>query len=88
MSSRSGKLDGSTFEWLDNQAKGQFANCDRCHHKVYPQDPRMRLHDGKGQVRSGSKGAESSYWCAKCAAQRGIYPPIPIKYGTQEGFDL
>lgn len=88
LSARSGKLDGISFVWLDNQTAGLFANCDRCHAKVYPQDPRMRLHDGKGRVRSGSKGAESSYWCVKCASSRGIHPPIPIKYGVQEGFEI
>lgn len=87
-SPRNGKLDGVTFEWLDNQGKQLFANCDNCHAKVFPDAPRMRLHDGKGKIRSGSKGAESSYWCIKCASSRGIHPPIPIKYGVQEGLDI
>lgn len=85
MSSRSGKLDGHTFEWLDNQSKKLFANCDLCHAKVFPDAPRMRLHDGKGKMRAGSKGAESSYWCMKCARGRGLHPPIPDAVGVQEG---
>ena len=85
MSSRSGKLDGHTFEWLDNQSKGLFANCDLCHVKVFPDVPRMRLHDGQGKLRTGSKGVESSYWCVKCAGNRGIHPPVPEVLGVQGG---
>jgi len=88
MSLRSGKLDGDTFEWLDNQAKGLFANCDKCHRKVYPDQPRMRLHDGKGKLRAGSKGAESSYWCMGCARKRGLVPPPVERLGIQQEMEL
>lgn len=81
---RHGTLDGFTFEWLDGQAKGLFANCDKCHAKVYPDAPRMRLHDGEGKLRAGSKGAESSYWCMKCARSRGLVPPPVEQLGVQE----
>lgn len=82
MSARSGKLDGTTFVWLDNQKKGLHTGCDKCQRRVMPDEPRMQLHDNKGKYES--KGTFASYWCATCARKRGLIPPIPEQLGIQE----
>ena len=83
MSSREGMVGEHTFRWLDSHPKGRVAACDKCHKRVWPDQPRMQVHDGKG--RFDNKGTASSYWCSECAGKEGIHPPIPEHLGTQEG---
>lgn len=81
MSARSGKLDGVTFLWLDAQPRGRVSVCDKCSRRVWPEEPRMQYHDGKGKFTS--KGTSSSYWCMDCASRRGIIPPEREQKGIQ-----
>lgn len=77
MSVRTGTLDGDTYQWFDRHPRNLLAACDKCHRRVYPNEPRLQVHDNKGRFES--KGSFSSYWCTDCSLKRGLRPPVVVE---------